>query len=238
MSYVTGRRTTSERFFRIVFMRISIACIFCLAFGICHSQDPWKNIYSQHAWAERDKWQKPEALIKLLDIGKGGAVADIGSHEGYMTFKLAQHVGQHGVVFAVDLDESKLEKLRRRATDQNLEQIQVIHGTAADPKLPENALDGVIILDTYHEMDAHEEVLQHIKRALKRDGRLLICEPIADERKAMSRREQERKHELALDFALADLKKAGFKIIFQKDNFIDRTKQKGDRMWVIVAGKL
>ena len=142
------------------------------------------------------------------------------------------------MVFAVDLDESKLEKLRRRATDQNLEQIQVIHGTAADPKLPENALDGVIILDTYHEMDAHEEVLQHIKRALKRDGRLLICEPIADDRKAMSRREQERKHELALDFTLADLKKAGFKIIFQKDNFIDRTKQKGDRMWVIVAGKL
>ena len=218
-------------------MRIQLVIIFCLSFAICNSQDPWKNIYSQQAWAERDKWQKPDALIRLLGLEKGSTVADVGCHEGYMTFKLAQHVGPKGMVHAVDLDEGKLGKLRQRAEEQKLTQIRVVKGSENDPKLPQNSLDGVIILDTYHEMDAYEEVLQHIKASLKKDGRLVICEPIADERRSLSRSEQERKHELALHFVLDDLKKAGFKIIFQKDNFIDRTGQKGDKMWVIVAGK-
>ena len=229
--------TTAKKFYRIAFMRISVAIVFFLSGGICKSQDQWKNIYSENAWAERDAWQKPDELIKLLDLRKGSTVADIGCHEGYMTFKLADRVGQAGAVYAVDLDERKLEKLRSRAEDQNLKQVRVVKGTENDPKLPQNIFDGVLILDTYHEMDAHEEVLQHIKASLKEAGRLVICEPIADDRKAMTRSEQERKHELALEFALEDLKKAGFKILFQKNNFIDRTKQKGDRMWVIVAGK-
>lgn len=218
-------------------MRIQLVIIFCLSFTVCKSQDPWKNIYSQHAWAERDTWQKPDALIRLLDLEKGSAVADVGSHEGYMSFKLAQHVGEEGIVYAVDLDEAKLGKLRQRAEERKLTQIRVVKGAVDDPKLPQNSLDGVIILDTYHEMDAYEEVLQHIKASLKKDGRLVICEPIADKRRALSRSEQERKHELALQYALEDLKKAGFKIIFQQDKFIDRTPQKGDKMWVIVAGK-
>jgi precorrin-6B methylase 2 len=218
-------------------MRTQLVIIFCLSFVVCKSQDPWKNIYSQHAWAERDKWQKPDALIRLLHIRKGSAVADVGCHEGYMTFKLAQHVGQKGMVYAVDLDEGKLSKLKQRAQEQNTTQIRVVKGSENDPKLPLNSLDAVIILDTYHEMNAHEEVLQHIKASLRKQGRLVLCEPIADERRSLSRSEQERKHELALEFALQDLQKAGFKIIFHKDNFIDRTEQKGDKMWVIVAGK-
>jgi hypothetical protein len=40
-----------------------------------------------------------------------------------------------------------------------------------------------------------------------------------------------------MEFALADLRKAGFKILLQEDPFIDRTKEKGDKMWVIIAVK-
>jgi tRNA A58 N-methylase Trm61 len=42
-------------------------------------------------------------------------------------------------------------------------------------------LDAVIILDTYHEMDDHDQILQHIKASLKSGGRLVLCEAIADE---------------------------------------------------------
>lgn len=209
--------------------------------GCCvglRAQDQWKNIYSQHAWTERDKWQKPGELIKLLEIDQGDAVADVGCHEGYMSFKLAKHVGSTGTVYAVDLDQGKLDKVKARAEESNIKQIRTVKGTENDPGLPENALDGVLILDTYHEMDAHAEVLQHIKSALKKGGRLLICEPIADARKDLTRSEQERRHELGLGFALDDLRKAGFEIVLQKENFIDRTSQKGDRMWVVVALKI
>lgn len=205
--------------------------------GSALAQDPWKNIYSQQAWAARDKWQRSEEIIRLLRISQGSRVADIGCHEGYMTFKLAREVGESGLVYAVDVEQGKLDKVRKRADENGIAQIRTVKGDRHDPKLPAGILDAVIILDTYHEMAAHAEILQHVKASLKKGGRLLICEPIADERRILSRAEQEKKHELALEFALADLKNAGLRIVHQKDNFIDRTKEKGDRMWVVVAEK-
>ena len=216
-------------------MKLSLAILlFCSCYSLV-AQDKWKNIYSSHAWAERDKWQKADALIGLLNISSGSQVADVGCHEGYMTFKLATVVGTSGAVYAVDLSESKLEKVKARADENQLTQVKIVKGAPDNPKLPSEILDAVIILDTFHEMDDPAEILQHIKTSLKPGGRLLIADPIADSRRKQSRSEQERKHELALEYALADLKEAGFKIVFQKDRFIDRTKEKGDKMWVIVA---
>lgn len=211
--------------------------VFIFVYGRAFGQDPWKNIYSQHAWEARDKWQKPDELMRLMKVAPGSQVADVGCHEGYMTFKLAREVGANGVVYAVDVEAGKIEKVRKRAAENNITQIKVIKGDYDDPRLPGENLDAVIILDTYHEMDDHDEILRHIRNSLKRNGRLVICEPIADSRRKLSRVEQERKHELGMGYALADLKKAGYKILYQLDNFIDRTKEKGDKMWVIVAVK-
>ena len=219
-------------------MKIVVAIAFVFLYGLCFCQDPWKNIYSQHAWEARDKWQKADELIRLMRISSGSRVADVGCHEGYMTFKLAREVGAEGAVYAVDVESGKVEKVRKHAGESNLHQVVAIKGDYDNPKLPLNALDAVIILDTYHEMDHHDEILQHIAKSLKTGGRLLICEPIAQARRQLSRAEQERKHELAIVHVLADVRKAGFKVIFQKDNYIDRTKEKGDKMWVIVAEKM
>lgn len=218
-------------------MKTTVTLLFLFVCGFSHGQDPWKNIYSRHAWAERDQWQKADRLIDLLKIGPGSRVADVGCHEGYMTFKLAREVGSTGLVYAVDIETFKLEKLEKQAAESSLDQIKVIKGQDDNPNLPANTLDAVIILDTYHEMDEHDAMLQHIRAALKTGGRLLICEPIADARRALSRSEQEKKHELAIEYVLTDLKKAGFHILFQKDNFIDRSKEKGDKMWVVLATK-
>jgi predicted methyltransferase len=81
-------------------MRIVIVLLL-ISFSVS-AQDTYKNIYSSHAWKERDAWQKPNELIKLLKIGAGSQTADIGCHEGYMTFKLASVVGATGKVYAVD----------------------------------------------------------------------------------------------------------------------------------------
>lgn len=231
---ITGRKNNPQTAdFRLINMRIAIVLVL-LSFSVS-AQDAYKNIYSSHAWKERDSWQKPNELIKLLKIEAGSQVADIGCHEGYMTFKLASVVGSTGKVYAVDVDESKIDKLKTSA--QKIPLIIPVKGDYDDPKLPLNSLDAVIILDTYHEMDDHDKILQHVLKALKPGGRLLLCEPIAESRRDSKRSEQEAKHELGISYALEDLKKAGFTISFQKDPYIDRTKEKGDKMWVLVAEK-
>ena len=219
-------------------MRLTIAAVSFLICGMASAQDPWKNIYSQPAWAARDKWQRADELIRMMDISKGDKVSDVGCHEGYMTFKLAKIVGSEGEVYAVDVESNKLEKVKERAAKNNLSQIRTVKGAYDDPKLPANTLDAVLILDAYHEMEEHDEMLKHIKTSLKAGGRLIVCEPIAEERRKLSRSEQEKKHELAIAYALANLTRAGFKIIFKKDGYIDRLKEKGDKMWVIVGEKI
>lgn len=211
--------------------------LFLLSLVSLLAQDQWKNVYSRNAWADRDKWQRADELIRELNLKPGNKVADVGCHEGYMTVKLSKVVGASGKVFSVDVDQSKLDKLKTNLQELQISNATPVKGDYDDPKLSLNSLDAVIILDTYHEMDDHDKILQHIKASLKSGGRLVICEPIADERKKLTRSEQEKKHELGMNFALDDLKKAGFKITKQIDPFVDRTKEKGDKMWLIVALK-
>lgn len=217
-------------------VRFICFCLLVLS-GNSYAQDAWKNVYTETAWADRDRWQKADELIKQLNIKSGSQVADVGCHEGYMTTKLSMAVGANGKVYAVDVEQAKLDKLAANLEKRNLTNVQIIKGDYDNPKLPLNTLDAVIILDTYHEMDDHDEILQHIKSALKPNGRIIMCEAIAAERRDASRSDQERKHELGMNFALEDLKKAGFTILKQQDPFVDRTKEKSDKMWLIVALK-
>jgi predicted methyltransferase len=200
------------------------------------AQDPWKDVYRVSAWEDRDTWQKPGELIRLMKVKPGSRVADVGCHEGYMTVKLAASVGTSGKVYAVDVEESKLARLQANLSERGLDNAETILGAYGNPRLPQD-LDAVLILDAYHEMDEHQEILSHILRSLKPEGRLVICEAVADSRKSSSRSEQEGKHELGMNYALEDLRAAGFLVLAHNGNFVDRTQVKGDRMWVIVAGR-
>ncbi len=201
------------------------------------AQDQWKNVYTESAWASRDQWQRAGELIRKLNITTGSSVADIGCHEGYMTFKLSREVGPDGHVYAVDLDAGRLDKLSAHRDVQKILNITTIIGNDDNPRLPQDQLDAVLILDTYHEMRNHDKILQHIKSSIRKGGRLVICEPIADQRRKSLRSVQEAQHEVGMNFVLKDLENMGFKILNTHDPFVDRTKEKGDKMWLIVATK-
>lgn len=202
-----------------------------------YAQDQWKNIYTQNAWKERDQWQRADDIITQLNLKDGDKVADIGCHEGYMTMKLTKPVGMSGKVYAVDVQQNRLDKLNGILKDRGITNVTAVKGDYDNPHLPSNSLNGAIIIDTYHEMADHDDMLKHIKAALKTGGKLVICEPIAEDRRNWSRAEQERQHELGMNYAMEDLQKAGFKIVFKQDPYIDREKIKGDKMWLIVAEK-
>jgi SAM-dependent methyltransferase len=222
--------------YALSFMKyFSFFLLLCIIPIVTFAQDPWKDIYRESAWKQRDTWQRADAIIQELNVKIGSHAADVGCHEGYFTIKLSHVVGKDGKVYAVDISRDKIEKLKKHLEDRKIQNVAPIVGEENNPHLPSLTLDAVLIVDTYHEMDAHQEILQNIKEALKTGGRLVICEPISDERKKLSREEQERKHELGIRYALDDLKRAGFKIISQQEGFVDRVKEKGDKMWLIVC---
>jgi SAM-dependent methyltransferase len=67
------------------------------------------------------------------------------------------------------------EAIDRRVEREGLKNVRSILGTSSDPKLPE-AVDAVLIVDAYHEMDDPVPLLRNIARALKPNGRLGIVD--------------------------------------------------------------
>lgn len=190
--------------------------------------------YRASEWEQRDQWQNTSAILENLEIGPSMQIADIGCHEGYLTMKLSPAVGDDGRIYAVDIEKYKLNKLAKRLKEQTITNVTLVHGDPGDPKLPKGALDRVVILDTYHEIEEYSVVLKHIAQSLKPGGKLLIIEPIAKSRESWARKDQAGKHEISLRYVMRDLEQAGFRVDKKMDPFIDRP-SKNDQMWMLVA---
>lgn len=130
-------------------------------------------------WLERPEREKEEAPSKLHDILKvqeGAVVADIGAGTGYHTFRLAEKVGAKGKVYAVDIQPEMLTIIKKRMKEKELTNIMPTQGTEADPKLPDNAVDLILLVDVYHEFEFPYEMTTAMVKALKPGGRIAFVE--------------------------------------------------------------
>jgi ubiquinone/menaquinone biosynthesis C-methylase UbiE len=125
---------------------------------------------------ERDKTQRPGALIRDMDISAGMTVADVGTGIGYMLPLLSRAVGPAGTVIAEDIFDDFLEGARQLARNQNLTNITFVKGSETDPNLPEGKADRILVLDAYHHFDFPEKMLAALHKSLKTGGKLIVVE--------------------------------------------------------------
>lgn len=114
--------------------------------------------------------------MDALGIGPGSRVADIGAGTGYFTFHLAQRVGTTGRVYVNDIKRASLEDIGRRASALGLTQITTILGSDNDPRLPPASLDVVLVVNTYHELQAYDAMMLGFRSGLKAGGLLAIID--------------------------------------------------------------
>lgn len=119
---------------------------------------------------DRDAYQRPDQIMDALQIGENSVVADLGAGGGWFTIRLARAVGPNGRVYAEDIQSQMIQAIDRRVKRENLRNVTTVLGTATDPKLPAGALDAVLIVDAYHEMDQPVTLLRNIARSLKPAG--------------------------------------------------------------------
>ncbi|MGH9790457.1 MAG: class I SAM-dependent methyltransferase [Candidatus Acidiferrales bacterium] len=185
----------------------------CIGAGVLALQDR----DSESNWPGRDRWQRPHEVMDELALAAGSAVADIGAGRGYFTFRLAERVGKEGKVYAVDLDERDLGRIRNRAKRENLTQIETVHGAAADPRLPADSVDAIIVVNAYHEMRDYDAMLQGMFRALRRGGRLAIIDEEAEPGKPRS--SYHSSHEIPDSLVREDAERNGFRFLRSPQGF-------------------
>lgn len=121
---------------------------------------------------DRAAWQKPDRIMDALGIADGSRVADIGAGAGWFTIQLARRVGPNGLVYAEDIQRQMLEAIRRRVSREGLRNVQTVLGTSTAPNLPPGALDAILVVDVYPEVDDRVTFLRSLARALKATGRI------------------------------------------------------------------
>jgi ubiquinone/menaquinone biosynthesis C-methylase UbiE len=114
--------------------------------------------------------------MDALGIADGSVVADLGAGGGWFTIRLARRVGPNGVVWAEDIQPEMIESITRRVEREGLGNVRTILGTPTDPRLPDGAIDAVLIVGAYNEMEDPITLLRNVAEDLKPKGRLGIVD--------------------------------------------------------------
>jgi predicted methyltransferase len=181
---------------------------------------------------KRDQWQRPAEVMDALGAKPGYRVADIGCGFGYFTFRLAARVGAEGKIYAVDIDEEAINKVRLRKESEKIEQVEPILSESADPRLP-NDLDAVLIVDTYHEFREYDRMMQSVFRALKPGGRLVIID--GEGPSGRPRTEYQRLHTIPAELAREEVARHGFVFKESPPGFYDP--EYGKKMYFLIFEK-
>lgn len=133
----------------------------------------WTKVFDDPA---RDEWQKPRELIAALSLRPGMRVADLGAGTGYFSRYLAAAVGGDGTVYAVDTEPNLVAHLRARAEQENTANVVPILASPDNPRLPTAGIDLILIVDTYHHIDARRAYFGRLRRSLTPEGRVAIVD--------------------------------------------------------------
>jgi ubiquinone/menaquinone biosynthesis C-methylase UbiE len=125
---------------------------------------------------ERDIEEEPDRALDALGIKRGDVVADVGAGSGYLTVRIAKRVGKEGRVYGEDIQPEMIELLKKRVTQEKIANVVPLLGRENDPKLPDSAIDLIVLVDVYHEFQQPQEMLRAMRKALKPTGRLVLLE--------------------------------------------------------------
>lgn len=123
------------------------------------------------------RWlQNPQKILTPY-IKEGMKVLDVGCGPGFFSIELAKMVGPNGKVFAADLQEGMLNKLRAKVSGSSLEQIiQTVKCEEEDINIA-GPVDFILAFYMVHEVPNKAGLFKSLKNILNENGALLVVEP-------------------------------------------------------------
>lgn len=161
------------------------------------------------AWlerAERESEEAPSKAITALQVREGQVIADIGAGSGYYSALLSRAVGATGRVYATDIQPEMLAILKKRIDRDSLANVELVLGTETETRLSDNSIDLALMVDVYHELAQPQAFLKSVRRALKKDGRLVLIEFRKEDPRVPIREE----HKMTVKEARLELEAEGF----------------------------
>lgn len=121
----------------------------------------------------------PARALRAAKLHEGSRVADFGTGSGFFARAAARLVGEEGLVWAVDVHQELLPRLKNLALQEGLRNIDVIHGDverAKGSRLPADNFDLCIISNILFSAEHKEAVAKEAHRVLRKGGRALVID--------------------------------------------------------------
>lgn len=161
----------------------------------------------------RHDLERPDKTLAFMGLRDGDVVADIGCGNGFYSLQVAERIGPHGVVFAVDVQQGMLDQLAARQSEAGIGNIYPILGEFEDPNLPSGKADWILLVDAYHEFSNPEAMLARMKDALAPGGRVALLEYRAEQDPATIPFPIPRDHKMTVDEVMSEWTPAGFELV-------------------------
>ncbi|MFB6091464.1 MAG: class I SAM-dependent methyltransferase [Haloquadratum sp.] len=119
-------------------------------------------------------WPTPGETLRRLGIRSGDALAEVPSGNGYFALPAAR-IADPATVYALDLDEGRLDELARLAAQQEIDNVETIRGDVRELSalLPE-PVDVVLVANTFHGVDDTTGFVSEIHASLREGGRFIV----------------------------------------------------------------
>lgn len=123
----------------------------------------------------------PQKNIAELGISDGMKIVDLGAGSGFYTIEAAKKTGSRGMVYAVDVQQDLLNKLKSSAGLVGVHNIEVVWGNIekiGGTKLREGVADRIILSNTLFQIAVadRDNLALEAKRLLKPGGKIMIID--------------------------------------------------------------
>ncbi|MCD6018452.1 MAG: Methyltransferase type 11 [Bacteroidetes bacterium] len=131
-------------------------------------------------------FETKKQLVDFIDLKKGDLVAEIGAGDGVnigilsMFFDSIKFVAQD--IDAKTLKNKTYNKVIKKyqnyshKTQSNTNTFELVIGTKNTTNLPDNKFDVLFIINSFHDFDKQDEMLDDIYKKLKPNGRFILLE--------------------------------------------------------------
>ncbi|MFW9808219.1 MAG: class I SAM-dependent methyltransferase [Candidatus Thorarchaeota archaeon] len=119
----------------------------------------------------RSRVQPPSLIIEALNVRPGMEIVELGCGSGFYTVAVARAIQPAGLVFAVDIQQGMLDKLKARMEREGVENIiPVLADAEGYIPLDDGIADAVYSVAVLPEIPDPPKALFQVKRLLKDDG--------------------------------------------------------------------
>ena len=124
--------------------------------------------------------QKPDVIAGRMELGPGLIAVEIGPGKGSYTKAVAKRVLPNGKVFAVDISETVVERLKKRVDKECIPNIVPKIEDAYNFSFANESVDRVFAIACLPEIPEPVKVLKECNRILRPDGLVCLCELFID----------------------------------------------------------